>query len=153
MLAPLVEMMCIEMMTFPNGVAGEEEFEDWGKGWFLSWCIVIFLLSDIVLTNLFFFQDKIFDLAAKAEKPLAKFIPEAMGWMKEAAEDLVPYAKEDWKEWGQEWLLPSLFILQHSLDYRRVTSEEEKLTQRRQVEEEFSVALQGAMDHEANQTK
>jgi hypothetical protein len=31
MLAPLVAMMRVEMMTLPNGVAGEEEFEDWGK--------------------------------------------------------------------------------------------------------------------------
>jgi hypothetical protein len=31
MLAPFVAMMRVEMMTLPNGVAGEEEFEDWGK--------------------------------------------------------------------------------------------------------------------------
>ena len=112
-----------------------------------------FYLLILFLTNLAFFQDKIFDLAAKAEKPLAEVVPEATGWIKEASDALAPYAKEDWREWGREWLLPSLFVPQRSLNDRRVTSEEEKLTQRRRVEEEFSVALREAMDHEANETK
>jgi hypothetical protein len=31
MLVPLVDAMCVKMQVLPDGVTGEEEFEDWGK--------------------------------------------------------------------------------------------------------------------------
>jgi hypothetical protein len=124
-LPPVLAVLKARMECEPEGgVAGVEEYTDWGKSvvetlvsrYLMSAFLCAFFVFADFFDSVFLSQGTISKIAARANKTPQVLVPEFDEWCKHVSGILKPWKHSGWDEWCSPSLMPGLYEEEEHLD-------------------------------------